>query len=99
MIRGTNPKVTLTVDGADFTKLKNLYVTFAQGPTVITKRNNDVEVNGNVITIPFTQKETLNFKVGTVKVQIRYTDIDGNANATSTTAFTVSDVIMDGVIE
>lgn len=99
MIRGTTPKLTLTVQNADFSNLKNLYITFQQKDLVITKGKDDVDIDENVITVPFTQEETLSFSKGVVDVQIRFTTDSDEALATTKTQFSVSDILRDGVIE
>ena len=73
MIRSTTPTIQCILDDKDkeiiAESLGNIYITLQQGPIVLTKKN--VIVEDNTISINLTQKNTLMFKPGVAKVQIK----------------------------
>lgn len=71
MRRGTTPTLIISVTGIDMTDIATWYVTVAQDSMQITKSNEDLEIEDNVIKMPLTQAETMKFKQGEVSVQIR----------------------------
>lgn len=108
MRRGTTPTIELEIPfKAD--EMQVIWVTFAQGNTVppkevLTKTNEDegVTVEDGLITIAFTQEDTLLFeKTGLpkVQVQIRILFTDGSADASNIVDFPVGLILRDGVIE
>lgn len=105
MYRGTTPTVTLTVDGMDLTALSSLYITFRQNegsltPKTLTKRNGDegVSVTSDTVTVKLTQKDTLGFSPGTVRVQLRGLMPDGTAVASSIKDFPAWQILLEGEI-
>ena len=109
MRRGTTPTIQLTVsneDGSlcDITQ-DDVYVTFVESGengVTFTKREDeiDMEVVGNdtVVSITFSQEETLSFQQRhRVRVQLR--SKHGNkAIATDITGFKVEEILLDGEI-
>lgn len=97
--RGTTPILTIQCD-FDIAACKELYITFQQNKTVLEKRLADVNYVGKVITIKFTQEETLMFDdtAGVVYVQMRGTDHNGNAFATNISAMDVNRILKEGVV-
>ena len=97
--RGTTPTLTIQCD-FDVASCKELYITFQQNKTVLEKRLSDINYVGKVITIKFTQEETLMFDdmAGVVYVQIRGTDTHGNAFATNISSMDVNRILKEGVV-
>ena len=82
MTRGTTPTLTLSIDNADLSTLKNMYITFSQETRKLIKvyqagsENNQIaiDVENSEVAVSLTQDETLKFKPGPVDIQVRYTN-------------------------
>lgn len=102
MRRGTTPTITIRVIGEDFAD-STMYVTLEQGCTEMTKTGNDVIVTpteeGSTVALFLTQEETLRFTKGTARIQIRWINESGIAQASPIKTIDVSPILMDGVIE
>lgn len=97
MRRGTTPTFSFRVD-ADLTDW-DIYITFEQKRHLFTKKDVTIapENGGSKISLTLTQEETLAFKPGPAKAQIRAVK-DGVAVASAYFDFIVSDILLDGVI-
>lgn len=76
MIRGTTPTITFTIQNqdVDLTAAENVYVTFAQGMTVIQKSNDNLEIEARTVSVWLTQEESLKLADGSnCEVQINWT--------------------------
>lgn len=71
MRRGTTPTIVLSIKGIEMSDIATWYVTVAQDNVQITKSNAELEIEDNIIKMPLTQLETMQFKSGEVSVQIR----------------------------
>ena len=58
----------------------------------------DIEVTEQQLKTHLTQEETLKFKTGPVKIQIRYVKPDGEADASNIIETRASEILKDGVI-
>lgn len=97
MRRGTTPTINLTVSEYDLSGVTNIWVTFEQSGTEITKEwarypdpedpdaNDNISVLGQVITIKLTQEETLELAKGKVDVQAKLKTDDFNDETTNDT--------------
>lgn len=92
MIRGTTPTHVFTVP-FDTSIIKTVRVIYKQNNNqVVCKENDDVEMDGNVVSVKLTQEDTFKFKHGqNVKIQLRVLTQDGEAMS--------SDIIVDSVQE
>lgn len=81
-VRATTPTFTLTVKdkNVDLTQSINVYATFEQTGTKITKTGNDLEVEEQVVKCWLTQEESLSLSVGSLDVQVNWTYYDSNGN-------------------
>ena len=99
MRRGTTSQLILKL--SEPLDMDRFYVTFKQcGNVILEKTETDCTVDGQVITVPLSQEDTLKMKAGgatPVRVQIRAL-IGETAIATSISQFTVADVLKEGVI-
>ena len=76
MIRGTTPTFTLTIpsdSGVDLTQAANVYATFKQTGVAITKSGEDLTVQAHQVDVYLNQAETLQFKAGTLQIQLNWT--------------------------
>ena len=93
MVRATTPTLTLHIadDSIDLTEARAVYVTVAQGATVITKTGDDLEVSENSVSCRLTQEESLTLRPGTAEVQVNWTylDLDSTTRRASTTVKTI----------
>lgn len=75
MIPGTTPTLTLRVrdDSLDLGLAETVYFTLSQGATVITKDSRDMVIDGNVVQVWLSQKDTLRLRVGKADIQLNWT--------------------------
>lgn len=101
MRRGTTPTITIRVKGEDFDG-SMLYVTLEQGAIQLTKTGSDVLVTptetGSTVAIFLTQEETLMFTKGTARIQIRWINSSGVADASPIKNIEVNPILLEGVI-
>lgn len=98
MRRGTTPTITVTAD-ADLSDM-NVHLALDAG-TLIVKSGDDLDVEYadgvTTVTAQLTQADTLAFKTGNCKVQLRAFNADGSkALATDIGTITVSGILEDG---
>lgn len=102
MRRGSTSATTLTVpDSLDLTAAKAVYVTFAQGSKLLTKKTGDagLDIEAHTIRVRMTQEETLGFAVGPVEVQLRWLMPDGTADSTEVAKVYNKGVLLPEVIK
>lgn len=107
MTRGTTPTLTLSIDNADLSTLKNMYITFSQETKKLIKvyqagsENNQIEIDveNSEVAVSLTQDETLKFKPGPVDIQVRYTNNADSAYATNIVRIDMGRILQEGVIE
>lgn len=86
IIQGVTPTFTFSIPsdcGIDLTECENVYVTFRQGNTAITKTGDDIFVSEEEVDVYLNQSETLQFGIGRVQVQLNWTYADGSRGATT----------------
>ena len=49
----------------------NIYFTISQGNIVLTKDKDSIQIEDNILTVTLTQQNTLMFKKGPAKIQVR----------------------------
>ena len=96
--RGTTPQSALRCKGVDLTDW-DVFVTFEQGDHELTVTDVEVETveGGSIVRFTLTQEDTLGFKEGTGKVQVRAVK-DGKAIASRKNFVDIGGVLLDGVI-
>lgn len=99
--RGTTPTFTLSFDdeGLDLTRARNVYATFEQGGTQITKTGEDLVIGAKTVEVYMTQEETLSFKAGSVDVQVNWTSAGGKRASSDIKAIRLTKQLLDEVIE
>lgn len=100
MRRGTTPVLTINVNGIDVSEFSSIYITFEQGAKEITKEIDDVtlDTENNRIIVSLSQSETLSFKDGELKVQLRAITNQGKAVASTIKKLDVGHILKEGVI-
>lgn len=115
MYRGTTPTHKFCFGTTDPNDFKDILITYVQNDTIVLeKRKEDLVITSEEITsgeetvthyhatITLTQEEANAFSrdpVGTVSVQVRAIDFDGNVMASNKMHFSVLDVLNDEVLE
>lgn len=95
--RGTTPVNTFNVN-VDLREA-TIYVSYAQrGRVIVEKTGHDLFVTETSIETTLTQEETLCFRPGEVRIQIRYVMSDGTADASNIIETTSEEILKDGVI-
>lgn len=81
MVHYTTPELTFVIDndGVDISSAENIYVTFKQNTSLVTKTGEDISVeDGNTIKVWLSQEESAYFIPGPVSIQINWTFLDGD---------------------
>lgn len=99
--RATTPTFTCTFteQSLDLTTANNVYVTFSQGPKTLTKKGSDLEISPKEIEVYLSQKETLPFNEGKVKVQANWTGANGTRAASDVEIIELSEQLLKRVVE
>ena len=100
MWRGTTPPQAFTLpDGMSGTDFEVVYITYSQdGETIIEKTASDMTFEGRTIRLTLSQADTLQFKPGPVKIQLRARLPTGEAIASNVISTTAKEVLKDGEI-
>lgn len=99
MIRGTTPHYTLTIEGYDLTEM-TVFVTIRRGDySTLTLTNDRLTIgyadNTSSIGFTLTQEETLMLREGVGKVQVRFINADGDAQATEIGSIWIYPVLLE----
>lgn len=99
--RYTTPVFTLTFteEGLDFTTAKDVYVTFTQAFTSITKTGEDLELTEKTISLFMTQEETSGFGEGNVDIQANWLTVDGTRAASEIVTYPFTRQLLQRVVE
>lgn len=102
MRRGTTPEYLITIPGKNLTGM-TVEVDITQGCAMITKAGDELSMSGTssgtTIAFRLTQEETLAMKPGKARVQVRFINSQGIAEATSIGQINVDPILRDGRIE
>lgn len=100
-VRGTTPDYVLTLNGYDLTG-KTVFVTLAQGGIKNTLTGDRLTIvageDGSTVAFSLSQAETLRFKRGTVEVQLKCIDEQGNVDASGIGQLTIDRALLEKVI-
>ena len=102
MRQGTTPSYTVTVCDRDL-RDKTVYVTLRdQKGRTVTKTGSDLSIlregTDSVILFRLTQQETFDLSLGKSRLQVRYVDGSGEAEATDIAEIKNLGVLLDGII-
>lgn len=101
MYRGTTPTLYLELETEiDLSDVTELFVTIKSPRVEINKSISDVQIDNDlkVITVSFTQEETLKLFKGIADVQVRFKLSNGLAYATTIESIEIERILKDGVI-
>lgn len=99
MRRGTTPTITITAEGLADIKVKKAFLTIKQQDTELTKTLDDIQIDGETITVTLTQEETLMFTGDTnANLQIRVLSDSDTAYASQIVQVHIGNILKDGVI-
>lgn len=99
MIRATTPthRFTLPFDYAQY--VKKILITYSQrGEIVLEKHENDVQIDGNIVSYKLTQEETKLFSNGDVRIQVRVLTLNNEALASEKYSVHIDNVLNDEVL-
>lgn len=107
MIRGTTPTFTLNMldETLDLRQAVNVYATFRQRETLLTKTDLDITVTQeseylrNTVLVYLTQEESLKFNAGSIEVQLNWTYADGSRACSNIVTIAVSNNLEGRVLE
>lgn len=99
--RGTTPTYTCTFsdESVDLTTATNVYVTLEQGRNNITKSGDDLVVSAKRIEVYLSQRDTLLFEDGLVKIQVNWTTSGGRRASSNVKEVELSEQLLRRVIE
>lgn len=101
MYRGTTPTLYLELETEiDLNDIEELFVTIKSPRVEINKTLEDVQIDNElkVITVSFTQEETLKLFKGVADVQVRFRLSNDLAYATTIESIEIERILKDGVI-
>lgn len=99
MIRATTPTHRFTLPFNYSQYVKKILITYSQkGNIVLEKNENDVQIDGNIVSYKLTQEETKLFSNGDVRVQVRVLTIDNDALASKEQTVHIDNVLNDEVL-
>lgn len=109
MIRGTTPTFKLKIADAnlDLREARNIYATFEQGSTELTKTGEDLEltvtqvedVYQNEIDVFLSQAESLSFKSGNIYCQLNWTYNNGTRACSNIISIKVGSNLIGEVLQ
>ena len=105
MIAGTTPTLTLRLSDntVDLGQAAAVYFTLTQGPVEVTKDNGWMDIDGNVVQVWLSQKDTLRLQPGYAEIQLNWTytqeiDHDRKRNATKPKKIEITRQLLKRVI-
>ena len=98
MTRGTTPNYIITVKDLDTLQDNSVYVTFKQSDVCLTLKDKDITIEENKISVYLTQEQTLQFRHGVAKLQVRGVDLNGTAWASNIVNVPVNAVLCGEVL-
>ena len=99
MHRGTTPTFTLTVpNDYDLTACGNIYATFEQNQTSVTKSGEDIDVYEHSVDVYLDQSETLMFRRGALNIQLNFTFAGGQRACTEIKRINIEDNLLPEVL-
>ena len=99
MIRATTPTHRFTLPFDYNTYVKKILITYSQsGEIVLEKKENDVQIDGNIVSYKLTQEETKLFSNGYVSVQVRVLTLNNEALASEKYSMHIDNVLNDEVL-
>lgn len=98
MTRGTTPTIRITVKGVESLEGNDLYVTIKQGCVNLTIEGDALTINENTIEFTLTQEQTLMFRQGPAKIQVRGRHGETAWASQVVTADSINPILRDGVI-
>lgn len=79
MVQATTPTFILTLPATvDLSQTAHIAFSLVQGRTKIKKEDNQLEVNGQAVSVYLTQEDTLKFQAGQAKLQLNWSYADGS---------------------
>jgi len=101
MIRGTTPTLKFKVnnESVDFTAADNVYVTFSQGRTQLTKMGGELTILPQEVDVVLSQEESLMFNTSTrVDIQINWIYNNGKRASTQIVSVDFGRQLIDKVL-
>ena len=97
MTRGTTPTIRITVKDIESLDGNDVYVTIKQGCVNLTIEGDDLTIDENTIEFTLTQEQTLMFRQGPAKIQVRGKHGDTAWASQVVTANNINPILRDGV--
>ena len=98
MTRGTTPTIRITVKDIESLDNTDVYVTIKQGCVNLTIEGDALTIDENVIEFTLTQEQTLMFRQGPAKIQVRGRHGETAWASQVVTANSINPILRDGVI-
>ena len=100
MVQATTPTFILTLpDTVDLTLAKTIVFTITQGSLKITKTEEYLTYTEHVVSVYFTQEETLKFTKGTARLQLNWVYPDGKRACSNIATVNVTPNLLPEVIQ
>lgn len=100
MVQATTPTFVLTLPNTvDLSIAQNIYFSIEQGQVKMMKTGTDLSVDGQNVSVYFSQAETLQFKEGNALIQLNWTYPDGSRACTFIKSIPVGKNLINEVLE
>lgn len=76
-LKTTTPTLSIKVTGVDLSQISTMTITIRQDGTTITKTDESIEIDDDVLIVTLTQAESARFKDGSANISIAATDNGG----------------------
>ena len=100
MVQATTPTFILTLpNDVDLSIANDVWFTMRQGCTRIQKHGDDLEIDGNIVSVYLNQSDTVHVTKGTVDLQLNWTYDNGRRACSEIKTISVSENLLKEVIE
>lgn len=76
-LKTTTPTLSIKVTGAELSQIQTMTITIRQGNINITKNDESIEIDDDVLIVTLTQAESERFKDGSANISVSATDYGG----------------------
>lgn len=76
-LKTTTPTLSIKVTGVDLSQIQTMTITIRQENTTITKTDESIEIDDDVLIVTLSQAESSKFKDGSANISIQATDYSG----------------------
>ena len=100
MVQATTPTFILTLpNDIDLGEAAHVYFTLKQNGLEIEKSDSDLTIDANEVSVYLSQEETLKLSVGTARLQLNWTYLNGSRACSTIATVNVDENLLKAVVE